>query len=223
MTSGHHPRRRVPALPRARTAPAAAAARFASAALAAPVAAAALAIATALGGCATPRPAPVTVETAPDRSVATAATFAWAESGISWPERPSAAVDAELRALVRDAVVAELARRGYAEAPLATADFVVSFHATVRETSDHELCFVRNRVLESDPTREVEVCRGGPATRIDRTYREGTLVVFVVDRRDGVLLWQGVADDSARTVAQARARLRGAVERLFAEFPERAR
>jgi hypothetical protein len=175
--------------------------------------------ATVLAACVA-APPPVRVEAAPGESVATRATFAWDESGISWPEPTPPAVDAELRALVRSAVVEELTKRGYAERADG-AQFVVSFHATVRDLEEREFCMMRNRVLASDPTAEVNVCRE-TASRLDRTYRKGTLVVFVVDRTRGVLLWQGVAEDSARSVAEARTRIRSAVQRMFADFPERA-
>lgn len=172
-----------------------------------------------LAGCAA-EPA-VRTEAAPGQSVATRATFAWAESAISWPDRKPAAVDAELQALVRDAVVAQLVERGYAE-NAGTPEFVVSFHVTVRDLPEHEFCTLRTRVLPDDPGREVEVCRV-PGTRTSRVYREGTLIVFVVDRASGVLLWQGVAEDTARSVAEARDVIRGAVERMFSDFPARAR
>jgi hypothetical protein len=181
--------------------------------------AAALLLATAMiGGCATAPP--VRVEVAPGESVASRAAYAWDASGISWPDGPTPAIDAELRALVRTAVGEELAKRGYVERPDAP-EFVVSFHATVRDLEEHEFCLMRNRVLASDPTAEVNVCREH-ASRLGRTYRQGTLVVFVVDRKKGVLLWQGIAEDSARSSAEARTRIRRAVERMFADFPRRA-
>jgi hypothetical protein len=180
---------------------------------------AALLFAGAVAGCAG---APtVAMESAPGESVATRATFAWDESGISWPEPAPVAVDAELSALVKGAVREQLLRRGYVESA-ATPDFVVSFHATVRELRDGDICTMRNHVLASEPGREVEVCRV-QAGRLGRTYRQGTLIVFVVDRSRGLLLWQGVAEDAARSVADARGVVRAAVERMFSDFPERAR
>jgi uncharacterized protein YceK len=176
-------------------------------------------VAAALSGCAsTPT---VATEAAPGESVATRSTFAWDESGISWPEPAPTAVDAELRALVVDSVREQLVRRGYVE-NAAAPEFVVSVHATVREIGEQEVCTMRNRVLLSDPGREFEVCRVH-SSDAGRTYRQGTLIVFVVDRSRGVLLWQGVAEDAARTVADARGVVRQAVERMFRDFPERAR
>jgi hypothetical protein len=180
--------------------------------------AAALVAAGLLAGC-TGGP-PVTTESAPGESVATRATFGWDESGISWPEPAPAAVDAELGALVKDAVREQLVRRGYVENATAP-EFVVSFHATVRAMREEDFCTMRNRVLLSDPGREIEVCRV-QAGRLGRTYRQGTLIVFVVDRSRGVLLWQGVAEDAARSVADARGVVRQAVERMFRDFPARA-
>jgi hypothetical protein len=172
-----------------------------------------------LAGCAsTP---PVTTESAPGESVATRATFGWDESGISWPDDPRPGADAELVRLVHDAVGAELVHRGYREAADG-AELAVSFHATVRDLPDYDFCVMRSRVIASDPGREVEVCRVYGPGRPARTYRKGTLIVFVVDRAHGVLLWQGVAEGQAQSLAEARVRLRGAVARMFRDFPARA-
>lgn len=180
----------------------------------------AIAAVLALAGCAAPAPK-VRTETAPATSVATRATFAWEESGISWAgEKPSGA-EADVRATVRDAVVAQLERRGYA--PRARdPDFLVSFHVTVRDLPPVELCQMRNDVLSAVPHREVEVCRVTDVSRLQPHYRQGTLIVFVVDRREGLLLWQGVAEGTAASAREARARIREAVDRMFRDFPARA-
>lgn len=164
---------------------------------------------------------PVRTESAPADSVATRRTFAWDESRISWPEPAPVAIDAELRGVVRDAVGEQLVKRGYVERA-SQPDFVVSFHATVRDLPANEFCMIRNRVIGTDPSALVEVCRILPGARIERDLRKGTLIVFVVDRAHGALLWQGVAEDTASTVREARERIRGVVAKMFAEFPERS-
>lgn len=173
----------------------------------------------ALAACATP--APVRTESAPGDTVATRRAYAWDESRISWPEPAPVAIDAELRTVVRDAVGEQLAKRGYAE-NTAQPDFVVSFHATVRDLPADEFCMLRNRVIGTDPSALVKVCRIFPGARVERDVKKGTLVVFAVDRTRGVLLWQGVAEDTASTVGEARMRIRDLVGRMFGDFPERA-
>jgi hypothetical protein len=178
-----------------------------------------LAVAT-LAGCAgTPS---VRTEAAPGENVAARRAYAWDESRISWPEPAPVAIDAELRGVVRDAVAEQLASRGYTE-DTATPEFVVSFHATVRDVPADEFCMIRNRVIGIEPSRLVEVCRILPGTtRVERGLKRGTLVVFVVDRARGVLLWQGVAEDTASTVPEARSRIRELVAKMFRDFPARA-
>lgn len=175
-----------------------------------------------LAGCATPAPA-VRAESAPGTSVATRATFAWAESGISWPHGAPAGVDADVRTSVRDAVVAALRDRGYVPPGAGVdPDFLVSFHVTVRDLPQAELCQLRNDVLQGVAHREVEVCRATDPSRVQSRFRQGTLIVFVVDRREGLLLWQGVAEGTASSTREAKARIRAAVARMFREFPARA-
>ena len=182
--------------------------------------------ALAVAGCATtPLLTPSThvrTEAAPGVSVASRATFAWEESGVSWQADDPPGVAAELRSLVRTTVVDELANRGYAEAQQAP-DFLVGFHATVNDLGEPRLCDFRNRVFYRDPVTEVEVCRPARgATRIPSTYRKGTLVVFVVDSATGVLLWQGLAEGTAESAAATRHSVRDALATMFREFPARS-
>lgn len=180
-------------------------------------------LAVAVAGCATQPPSgsAVRTETAPGTSVASRGTFAWQESGISWPGGAPEGAKEDLRAAVRDAVVAELQSRGYA-ARDADADFLVSFHVTVRDLPHADLCHLRNDVLSGMHGREVEVCRVTDPSRLHADYRQGTLIVFVVDRREGLLLWQGVAEGTAASRREARTRIRAAIAEMFRDFPARA-
>ena len=173
-----------------------------------------------LAGCASaPRAPEVRTEAANGVSVATRETFAWEESGVSWQSDEPTAVATELRTLVREAVVGELEKRGYAEGG-ETPDFRVGFHVTIKDLPSKDLCTVRSHVFGAYTQHDVEVCRvrepGG-----EREYRKGTLVVFAVDRETGVLLWQGVAEGTARSTTEARERVKAAVGRMFRDFPAR--
>ncbi|MCZ8131130.1 MAG: DUF4136 domain-containing protein [Steroidobacteraceae bacterium] len=173
-----------------------------------------------LAACAGPARAPdVRTEAAPGVSVASRATFAWEESGVSWQSEGPPAVAAELRALVREAVVSELVKRGYAEGG-DTPDFRVGFHVTIKDLPSKDLCTVRTHVFGAYTHRDVEVCRVHDAAG-SREYRKGTLVVFVIDRETGVLLWQGVAEGTAGSPAEARSRVKAAIGRMFLDFPAR--
>lgn len=183
--------------------------------LLAPLLAAAL-----LAGCATPGAA-IRSESAPGESVATRAAFAWEESGISWQGEAPKGADAEIRGIVRDAVLSALTTRGYRE-NAAAPDFLVSYQITVRDAGPGDICQMRNDVFGRYAFHEVEVCQVRGAPGDSRPVRKGTLIVFAVDRRNGVLLWQGVAEGSARSLAEARTRLRAAIASLFRDFPARA-
>ena len=124
-----------------------------------------------------------------------------------------------LRALVREAVVSELVKRGYAEGG-DTPDFRVGFHVTIKDLPSKDLCTVRTHVFGAYTHRDVEVCRVHDAAG-SREYRKGTLVVFVIDRETGVLLWQGVAEGTAGSPAEARSRVKAAIGRMFLDFPAR--
>jgi hypothetical protein len=86
---------------------------------------------------------------------------------------------------VRRAVEAELAARGYEQAPAERADFRVGYHLSLEQkldtyTIDHTYGYGRWGVWTYPETYVQE-------------YQEGTLILDVVDARRGKLAWRGWA------------------------------
>jgi hypothetical protein len=52
-------------------------------------------------------------------------------------------------------------------------------------------------------------------------YREGTLVVDLVDRASKQLVWRGTAVDTVTSAAQVQDKVDAAVRDLFANYPPR--
>jgi hypothetical protein len=134
-----------------------------------------------------------------DSSVAIAAMEDWA-----WKWTPSA--DESLaEARIRRTLAAGFVAKGYSEVDRREADFVVEYHAAVgRELSVNDL--------------------GGPGRRNLRvdTRAKGVLVVDVVDRRTGRLVWRGsVTDYLADDPAEADRKAERAIEKLLEKFPAR--
>lgn len=180
----------------------------------------ALSLGAVLAGCASA--GRIDTETAPAADFSARHTFAWQESQASYDPKPKPQDVEEVKAAIHEAVVAQLAQKGYSETSSNAPDFLVSFHLVVTETAAPDLCVRRYMIFEW-PGANVnpdmfEICQRDPAM-LSRTVRKGTLVVFVVDAATRSLLWQGVADQATGSRKAQIERLRSAVERMFATFP----
>ncbi len=175
-----------------------------------------------LGACA--GPARVDTETAPAADFSQRRTFGWQESQASYEPQPRVAQDVEkVKAAIHEAVLTQLAQKGYSEASGHQPDFLVSFHLVVTEAQGaRDLCVRRHTIFElgviSPQLDTYEICRADPIMP-RRLVRKGTLVVFVVDAATRTLLWQGVADEDEVSRKNQIEKLRLAVERMFATFP----
>lgn len=180
----------------------------------------ALSLGMLLAGCASP--GRIDTETAPTADFSSRHTFAWQESQASYDPQPKPQDVEQVKAAIHEAVVAQLAQKGYSEASSKTPDFLVSFHLVVTETAAPDLCMRRHLIFEWPAARvnpdTYEICQRDPAM-LSRTVRKGTLVVFVVDAATRSLLWQGVADHATGSRRDQIEKLRSAVERMFATFP----
>jgi len=134
-------------------------------------------------------------------------TFSWAE------REGSAAVDDLNATRIRSAVEVALAAAGVAPSEAGSADVLVAFDVSVRD---------RVRVSESG---EIYGYRYGGFVPRDvdvYQYRDGTLVVDLVDAEAGRLVWRGSARAALRedgSPERRTERIRSAVEALFADFP----
>lgn len=142
-------------------------------------------------------------------------TFAWMPIAASPPEDQ----DTGSRALndhIYSTVETELERRGYAPAPSATADLLVTF-----------------RILQQDGYEDAHIPYGAQWYRgayleaihaSPDTYERGTLVIDVIDRVANTLVWRGTA--SARLLPDTSfgatvERAEAAVSQTMKPFPAR--
>jgi len=175
-----------------------------------------------LGACAVP---PV-VETfaAPEVDFAGRTSFAWKGGQFALPENARPDVAASATARIREAVVAELVRKGYVEtADAAAADMLVGFQVSaVRRTVMPEA-----RVGAPLPSEVLTV--GGQPTPAaselprERTVREGTVVVFIEDSASGRVAWRGLVNVEGR-VSSNEAAIRQVTDiarHITQQFPSR--
>ena len=165
----------------------------------------------ALAGCAR-----VSVTTDYDRSANFSGlrTYTWRpgkQQGTGDPRIDSTLLDARMRAAV-DRV---LAAKGYQKAaPEATPDFLVGYHAVVRQKTSIQTIntWYGYRVG----------ARGGWPETYTHDYDEGTLLIDIIDPKTNQLLWRGtgtaVVDPTASPEKRER-RINDAVDQILAKFP----
>lgn len=175
-----------------------------------------------LVACAVPARGRVDTEAAPAADFSKRHTFAWQDSQASYDPPPRAQDVLGVKEAIHDAVVAQLAQKGYSQESGGNPDFLVSFHLVVTVTKAPDLCVRRHLIFDWPdallPPDTYAICRRDSITP-ERTVRKGTLVVFVVDTATRSLLWQGVADGAAVSRRDQLEKLRQAVEEMFASFP----
>jgi hypothetical protein len=168
--------------------------------------------ALALAGCA----AQVAVTADYDRSANFAAlrTYAWrpgAQQGVSDPRFDNTLLDMRVRAAVDRVLTA----KGYQQAaPATTADFLVGYHAVVRQKATFQTI---NRWYGY----RVGGRGGWPQTYV-HDYDEGTLLIDIIDPASMDLLWRGtgtgVVDPQASPEKRER-RINEAVNAILSKFP----
>lgn len=170
-------------------------------------------VALVLAGC-----SQITVTTDHDSAANFAAlhTYAWRpgpQQGVGDPRFDSTLIDKRVRAAV-DRV---LASKGYrAASPGRTADFLVGYHAVVRQKTN-------TQTINQMYGYRVGGLPGGPGSRAS-DYDEGTLLIDVIDPATMQLLWRGsgtgVVDPQASPEKREQ-RINEAVEQILAAFPPR--
>jgi len=173
-----------------------------------------LLVALALAGCAR---VTVTTDHDPSANFGALHTYAWRpgpQQGVGDPRFDSTLIDKRVRAAV-DRV---LASKGYrSAAPGTTADFLVGYHAVVRQKTSVQTI---NRWYGY---RVGGGWYGGPQTYA-HDYDEGTLLIDVIDPATMQLLWRGsgtgVVDPQASPEKREQ-RINDAVDQILAGFPPR--
>ncbi len=153
-----------------------------------------LALAGALVGCASAR---VTTDWDRDARFDGYRTYAWIDTPRMQAMQQATLFDRRLRSAVED----ELGAKGLRPSDASEADVLVAYHAGVRERLDVQQW-------------------GYAARRTDiREYKEGTLVIDVVDARSRSLVWRGTATGEMSKPDPSAEKITDAVEKMFATFP----
>ncbi len=141
-------------------------------------------------------------------------TYAWAPGGPQAP--PDAGIPAGMLQLVRSDVDRALAARGLAPAPEGAApDLLVAAFGTAKTHVDVTSWYgygyapVSYRFDSGPPPPGADVYQ----------YREGTLVLDLVDARTKQLVWRGTATGTASNAADARAKIDAAVQQMLQKYP----
>lgn len=149
-------------------------------------------------------------------------TFAWAppERGdVEDPVLDSGLLDRR----VKRAVSSVLTDRGFEEVAPEEADFLVTYHTATRE-----------RMSESNVRVHLTYGYGypyypawygsryypyAPYTRESRSYREGTLMVDIVDRAEEQLIWRGWRSGEVRQSRYTEEQVLAQVRSILSDFP----
>lgn len=147
-------------------------------------------------------------------------TFSWYQADASAQERPDRVNDSIMDRRVRRLVEAELTARGYQRVSEGTPDFLVAYHPVFRDR-------VVASTIPADPWWGYGWDRpwlyGPPAgfTELE-VYREGSLVLDLVDARNHRLIWQAVAEGALtgfRDPQDAEEQLGRTVKKMLERFP----
>jgi hypothetical protein len=130
------------------------------------------------------------------------------------PEQAPAIQNPAVLALVRAAVERELGARGLARASGAEPDLLVAVHG-----------FARDRIQVNTYGYAMPVgpygMYGAPAaygTEV-RQYRDGTLILDLVDGRTKQLVWRGTASDTVSSPSQVKDVVQAAVRDMLVHYP----
>lgn len=165
---------------------------------------------------------PYTVKVDYDRTAPMSAykTFDWYAASKRAKAEARGVEDPLMDRRVRLAVERELTAKGFRAETVAEPDFLVTYYPVYR-----------NRKVRT--TTHVGMGWGRPwgyrvgtgfRTSQTRSYKEGTIVIEVVDSRTNALVWQAVAEGALTGLSrpeEADAQVGEAVRKLLADFPPR--
>jgi hypothetical protein len=137
-------------------------------------------------------------------------TWAWIAQQPG-PEQAQAIRNPAVLGLVRAAVERELAARGLAAASGGEPDLLVAVHGFARDRI--EVTNYGYASWHAPPMYASDV----------QVYREGTLILDLVDARTKQLVWRGTATDSVTSTSQVREVVDSAVREMLANYPPKAK
>jgi Domain of unknown function (DUF4136) len=138
---------------------------------------------------------------APESSVAAHRTFYWKGGDFSTPGTANPVLVESGTAAVRNAVVTELTRKGFAEVSTATgADMLVSFQVAGSQrfiVSDERRIGAPSATTVLSPS----AIQPPPASAVPREMRvrDGSVLVFIEDGASGKLIWRGSVTAETRS------------------------
>jgi hypothetical protein len=110
---------------------------------------------------------------------------------------------------IRRAVESELSAKGYQLIEDGKSDFLVAFHTGVKNKVD----------VTTYGYRYGRWGRySGSVVEVDR-YKEGTLIVDIIDSNEKELVWRGWATGAVQNPDKAQETISNAVTKLLAKFP----
>ena len=163
---------------------------------------------------------------APEGNVAAHRTFYWKGGEFGSPGTLNPNMVASATTAVRNAVTAELTRKGYAEVGTATgADMLVSFQVAGSQRfvmSDERRIGAPSATTVLSPS----AIQPPPASTVPREMRvrDGSVIVFIEDGASGRLIWRGTitAETRSGSTEQAVRLLAQMAHEIAKEVPTRA-
>jgi hypothetical protein len=167
-----------------------------------------------LAGCAAAPPEPESMRD-PQADFAAYRTFGWLKDAEGTADAPLKLLDGN----IRSAIAAELARRGYVEAPAGvTPDLRIAWQTASADKIENNPVRVGIGVGSWGGNFGGSVSMGSPSVR---SYQEGTLVIHAVDASRNAEVWQGRVSRKITKGSVDPAMVSQAVAAAMKDFPGR--
>lgn len=105
------------------------------------------------------------------------------------------------------AIESTLKSKGFEQIEKCPADMLIAYHIGIQRKVDVTVYGYRSWRYPGPHSREV------------RRYKEGTLIIDVIDAKEKQLVWRGTAEGALREIEFLEEDIREAVEKIFADFP----
>ncbi len=142
-------------------------------------------------------------------------SFGWSDEIEKAREDGQPMIDNELvRNRIKESIKSEMESRGYTYDENAP-DLEVNFHIVVEDRQEYRSAQGRGTPWGYGYWQQDDM-------RSTFDYRQGSLIIDLVDRENNQLIWQGYAEGIEKTNPQQNEkRLKSAIEEIFVEYDER--
>jgi hypothetical protein len=124
---------------------------------------------------------------------------------------------------IRTTVDGQLGLKGYSKPASGKPDFYVAYHASLKDLVNASSVSHYSGFGVGERPGYGGGWPGGSRTVTDvHAYKEGTLILDVVDGKTGELVWRGIAQaevEPAKTPEEKQGRIRNAVHEMLTHFP----